>query len=452
MIAMKVFGLRVLLVCLMFLADDAADGQLLDKEKSGGVRMELYHRDELAASKADVFTRIRQAVQRSKLRAKHLAFKAQAFATSNSSRHLTDSFTTPVSSGQGDYLMQLQLGTPVTSFHAIADTGSDLVWVQCRPCSSCYQTNDPIFNPSSSSSYSLLACNSQACEALGSNGFCGVTNCKYNYGYGDGSFTSGDFSTETITMSDTSGGSMAISSFAFGCGHNNQGSFPGNAGGLVGLGRGPISLISQLSHVIQERFSYCLVSFGDSSTTTSPLFFGSAAMLSGSRIGVTPILNAAVPTFYYVGITGIIVGGSALKIPKSSFDSSSAGTIFDSGTTITYFEDKAYSIVKSAFSRKISLPTVDGSQYGLDLCYDISSHPSFQPPSFTIHLSGASLSPPSANYFVLVDTNVLCLAILSSGTSGNPSILGNILQQNYHVLYDVTKSQISFQQAQCDTL
>ncbi|AES68109.1 eukaryotic aspartyl protease family protein, putative [Medicago truncatula] len=32
------------------------------------------------------------------------------------------------------------------------DTGSDLVWLQCKPCNICYKQTSPIFNPSKSSS------------------------------------------------------------------------------------------------------------------------------------------------------------------------------------------------------------------------------------------------------------------------------------------------------------
>lgn len=69
---------------------------------------------------------------------------------------------------------------------------------------------------------------------------CTSGSCHYNYMYGDGSSTSGVFSTETITFG-TGGGATV----AFGCGTNNLGSFSG-AGGLVGLGQGPVSLISQV--------------------------------------------------------------------------------------------------------------------------------------------------------------------------------------------------------------
>ena len=77
-------------------------------------------------------------------------------------------FTTPLSfedvpdATDAEYVMTLYLGTPPQKFVVIVDTGSDLVWVQCKPCTHpyhCYKpTVDPVFDPSASSSYSAVPC------------------------------------------------------------------------------------------------------------------------------------------------------------------------------------------------------------------------------------------------------------------------------------------------------
>ena len=81
-------------------------------------------------------------------------------------------FSAPVLSGlpygQYAYGMTLYLGTPPQKFVVLVDTGSDLVWVQCQPCTSphmCYNETDPFFNPSASSSYSAVPCgNNITCD------------------------------------------------------------------------------------------------------------------------------------------------------------------------------------------------------------------------------------------------------------------------------------------------
>lgn len=166
-----------------------------------------------------------------------------------------------------------------------------------------------------------------------------TTSCQYDYLYGDGSSTSGALSSEAVTL-----GSGTIPNVAFGCGRSNLGSFAG-AGGLVGLGQGPLSLISQAGSVASKKFSYCLVPLG--SAKTSPLIIGDAAAAAG--VTYTPTLaNAVNPTFYYIGVKGIDVNGKAVPIPAGSFNldaSGQGGMILDSGTTLTYLETGAYSAV-----------------------------------------------------------------------------------------------------------
>ena len=79
-------------------------------------------------------------------------------------------FTTPLQSGLAInnfylYAIKLYLGTPAKKFVLIMDTGSDLLWVQCLPCTSphkCYHEADPYFNASTSSSYSAIPCSNNA--------------------------------------------------------------------------------------------------------------------------------------------------------------------------------------------------------------------------------------------------------------------------------------------------
>ncbi|KAI6692011.1 hypothetical protein NL676_019721 [Syzygium grande] len=49
------------------------------------------------------------------------------------------------------------------------NTGSELTWTQCKPCSSCYPQSDPIFDPSHSSSYANTPCTLPFCSDSGSD-------------------------------------------------------------------------------------------------------------------------------------------------------------------------------------------------------------------------------------------------------------------------------------------
>ena len=86
-----------------------------------------------------------------------------------------DSTTLPAKSGRligsGDYYVVVGLGTPKRDLSLTFDTGSYLTWTQCEPCAgSCYKQQDPIFDPSKSSSYTNIKCTSSLCTQFRSAG------------------------------------------------------------------------------------------------------------------------------------------------------------------------------------------------------------------------------------------------------------------------------------------
>nr|XP_025653239.1 protein ASPARTIC PROTEASE IN GUARD CELL 1-like [Arachis hypogaea] len=82
---------------------------------------------------------------------------------------LPEDLSTPVafgtSMGSGEYFTRVGVGQPSKPFYMALDTGSDVNWLQCKPCSDCYQQSDPVFDPTLSS-YSPLTCQAQQCQAL----------------------------------------------------------------------------------------------------------------------------------------------------------------------------------------------------------------------------------------------------------------------------------------------
>ena len=138
---------------------------------------------------------------------------------------------------------------------------------------------------------------------------------------------------------------LQVPNFAFGCGHDNEGSFAG-ADGILGLGQGLLSFPSQLKSVFNVKFSYCLVDWLASPTQTSALLFGDAAMPTLPDVKYLPLLtNPKVATFYFVQLLGITVGDTRLNISSAVFDIDRVGgarTIFDSGTTVTQLAKPAY--------------------------------------------------------------------------------------------------------------
>ncbi|XP_010548000.1 PREDICTED: aspartic proteinase nepenthesin-1 isoform X1 [Tarenaya hassleriana] len=357
----------------------------------------------------------------------------------------------PTHAGNGEFLMKLSAGTPPVTYSAIVDTGSDLIWTQCKPCTKCFDQPTPIFDPEKSSSFSKLGCSSDPCKALPQSN-CNKDTCEYLYTYGDYSSTQGILAMETFTFEDE----HSVSGLAFGCGEDNEGDGFAQGSGLVGLGRGPLSLVSQLK---QNEFSYCLTSIEDSDST-SLLFIGSDASNTlnksmGGEIQTTSLLrNPAQPSFYYLPLQGITVGSKRLDIEESTFtlsDDGTGGMIIDSGTTLTYLEDSAFRAVKKEFASRVRLPTDDSGATGLDLCFKLPENTKQIPvPKLIFHFRGADLELPGENYMIAdPSTGVLCLAM---GGSNGMSIFGNIQQQNLLVLHDLHKETVSFIPTECNKL
>lgn len=357
----------------------------------------------------------------------------------------SSSVVSGLSQGSGEYFTRLGVGTPARYVYMVLDTGSDIVWLQCAPCRRCYSQSDPIFDPRKSRTYSTIPCSSPHCRRLDSAG-CNTRRktCLYQVSYGDGSFTVGDFSTETLTFRRN-----RVKGVALGCGHDNEGLFVG-AAGLLGLGKGKLSFPGQTGHRFNQKFSYCLVDRSASSKPSS-VVFGNTAVSRTARF--TPLLsNPKLDTFYYVELLGISVGGTRVPgVTASLFkldQIGNGGVIIDSGTSVTRLIRPAYMAMRDAF--RLGARTLKRApDFSLfDTCFDLSNMNEVKVPTVVLHFRGADVSLPATNYLIPVDTNgKFCFAF--AGTMGGLSIIGNIQQQGFRVVYDLATSRVGFAPGGC---
>jgi hypothetical protein len=416
------------------------------------LRVDLIRQDSLNLSNAD---RLRRAIERSHNRQRRLQ---------HSTSPKNESFYSPITAGDGEFLMQMAIGSPVPlNLHFILDTGSDLIWTQCQPCGdSCIVQNDPIYNPFQSSSFTNISCSDKFCLVLNSTSqeFCDLReHCIYGYLYGDFSYTIGVLAYETFSLATA--GSPTQTSFlnlAFGCGRQQGGFLTAPfsySAGIIGLGRGPLSLVSQIGSSIDNIFSYCLGSIYNASQI-SPLFLGRAAT-SGAGFTATPLIQNNISyytTFYYLSLRGISVAGKAVPIPKGTFDilsDGSGGLIIDSGTTLTFLVDPAYTPFLAAVKSTIEAHPANSSASSLDLCYNATSD--LKLPTITFHFAGGAnyVLPPENSFVSNQDYTgeLLCLAFGSSGPLGSKSIFGNVQQQNVHIVYDLGHNELYFARTNC---
>ncbi|XP_027343004.1 probable aspartic protease At2g35615 [Abrus precatorius] len=347
----------------------------------------------------------------------------------------------------GEYLMKFYIGTPPVEKFAIVDTGSDLIWIQCSPCEKCFSQDTPLFEPSKSSTFSSLSCDSQPCTILpeGQHACSDSGECIYAYQYGDKSFTAGILGTESITF-DSSGGAntIAFPKSIFGCGmYNNFTTIDedGKLTGLVGLGAGPLSLVSQIGDQIGHKFSYCLVPF--TSNSTSKLKFGNGAIINGDGVVSTPlIIKPILPTFYFLNLEGITIGQKTIQTGRTD-----GNIIIDSGTVMTYLEPSFYNNFVTSLQEVLSVEVVQDLPFPLNFCFPYQDEMYF--PDIAFQFTGAIVSlRPKNTLFWLDDNNILCLAIAPSPATGI-SIFGNLAQIDFQVEYDLEGKKVSFAPTDC---
>ncbi|KAK8489758.1 hypothetical protein V6N13_096398 [Hibiscus sabdariffa] len=360
-------------------------------------------------------------------------------------------FQSDIVANGGEYFMKISIGSPPVSILGIADTGSDLTWVQCEPCEECYEQRGPLFDPTKSSTYKSVQCGTNPCNALdNSERVCDQekNTCKYSYSYGDRSFTKGNIALEMFTIGDDSTRNQSRVSFpnlVFGCGHNNGGTFDDVGSGIIGLGGGPLSLVKQLGKSINGKFSYCLQA-PDSAAESSKLIFGTAKE-SNPVSSSTPLVEREPSTYYYVTLEAVSVGDK--RLPYGGFSSSSAGKkgniIVDSGTTLTFLQSEFYNSLESALEEAIKAKRVSDPKGLLSPCFEADKDVDL--PIITFHFSGgAEVKLQARNTFAQVQDDMVCFTIVPSN---DIAIFGNLSQMNFLVNYDLEERTVSFTPTDC---
>ncbi|KAJ4971866.1 hypothetical protein NE237_004965 [Protea cynaroides] len=348
----------------------------------------------------------------------------------------------PIASGRQiiqspTYIVRAKFGTPAQPMFVAMDTSSDVAWIPCTGCVGC---SSSIFNTAMSSTYKPVGCSAPQCNQV-PNPTCGGSACSFNLTYGS-STISATVSQDTLALAQD-----PIPNYAFGCVKAVTES-PVPPQGLLGLGRGSMSLLSQTKSLYQSTFSYCLPDFRSANFSGS-LRLGPVSQ--PQRIKFTPLLtNPRRSSLYYVNMIGISVGRQLLNIPASvlAFNTTTgAGTIFDSGTVFTRLVQPVYVAVRDEFRRRVKAGPVS-SLGGFDTCYSQS----IVSPTITLHFTNMNVTLPPENFLIHSTAGTItCLAMAASPGNVNSvlNVIANMQQQNHRVLYDVPNSRLGVAREPC---
>ena len=345
------------------------------------------------------------------------------------------------------FLANLSIGNPPTNVYVILDTGSDLFWIQCEPCDVCYKQKDPIYDRTKSDSYTEMACDASLCLSLGSDAQCSDPAqrfCVYKYSYEDGTRTSGLLSYDDVAFTSHYSNEDKTAQVGFGCGLQNLNTLTGfRDGGVLGLGPGQVSLVSQLPAIgkVSKSFAYCFGNFSNPNAGGF-LVFGDDTYLKGD---ITPMV---IDEFYYINLLGIGlgIGEPRLDINSSSFErkpDGSGGVVIDSGTTLSAFVPEVYEVVRNAVVDKLqkgynirplrSNPDCFRGKIGRDLKFF---------PTMVLYLESTGILNDKWSIFRQRYRNAFCLGF----TSGDGlNIIGNLAQQSYKFGFNLEQSTLSIE-------
>jgi hypothetical protein len=361
-----------------------------------------------------------------------LAVRGRAYAPIASGRQLLQTPT---------YVVRARLGTPPQQLLLAVDTSNDAAWIPCAGCAGCPTTATP-FNPAASASYRTVACGSPLC-AQTPNAACPLDSkaCGFSLTYADSSLVAA-LSQDSLAVAND-----VVKAYTFGCLQRATGT-AAPPQGLLGLGRGPLSFLSQTKDMYGATFSYCLPSF-KSMNFSGTLRLGRNGQ--PQRIKTTPLLaNPHRSSLYYVNMTGIRVGRKVVPIPAAAlaFDAATgAGTVLDSGTMFTRLVAPAYAAVRDEVRRRVG-GTVS-SLGGFDTCF---TDPAVKWPAVTLLFDGMQVTLPEENVVIhstYGTTSCLAMAAAPDGVNTVLNVIASMQQQNHRVLFDVPNGRVGFARERC---
>lgn len=237
---------------------------------------------------------------------------------------------------------------------------------------------------------------------------------------------------------------LSIPNINVGCSHETEGIFQSNEAGIIGLNDKPLSLISQLGSKIDNKFSYCLVPYGNEKSFSKFTF--------GPNENIDRLASLKIPfkPYYTLQLKSLSVGDTYVDMPAISINGGEIGNIMiDSGTTFTFLPTCVFAKLSSAISRLITLEPAKDPNGELQFCYRVGERRIWEDGLPDVNLNfenGVVLRLPPLNTFLKVSDSILCLAMIDNK---DISILGSVAQQNFLIQYDLKNRLLSLATTDC---
>eukprot|EP01113_Clastostelium_recurvatum_P033372 TRINITY_DN43_c0_g1_i1.p1 TRINITY_DN43_c0_g1~~TRINITY_DN43_c0_g1_i1.p1 ORF type:complete len:444 (-),score=82.36 TRINITY_DN43_c0_g1_i1:170-1480(-) len=348
----------------------------------------------------------------------------------------------------GEYFINITIGTPPQVMRVQVDTGSTDLVMYGFGCNGCPKaSNVSLYACSKSKTCSPIDCQSDEFD-------CDVNNCwnddycPFDEEYGGGGSMQGYATQDILTL-----GPYKPARVSFGLIMSAHGAFEDTGvdgcwgfayDQLSSWGSGPIVDTIINENQLYDAFGLCL-------NQDKPTLEIGTDYSSNSQFQWTTITEEI---WYSVHMDDLSVGGSSLGF--SAFTLNANGVIVDSGTTWIIFSDKKiwtkFQDSITSLCSKYHLPGVCNATTGKTLfdgyCYNMTQQDVSNFPNISVTLKGITpaLTVQAVDYIYQGAgiPGVYCMGIGFINDSEIPFIIGDILLQKYHVVFDKKKKQIGF--------
>ncbi|XP_038679389.1 aspartic proteinase CDR1-like [Tripterygium wilfordii] len=343
----------------------------------------------------------------------------------------------------GDYLMNIYISDEDKRL-VIPSMTSILTWIRCGPCSSnCENQHQSLYDPKSSATYQDVPFDSEMCKYLQGTKRGESNVCRYEHNYGNGKSFSGVLGTETFYMQNANKTFKSFSNIMFGCDEGHEGDLENSVQGIVGLGQGKISLVSQLGKGFHKKFSYCLVE--KSMKRPSKIKFGPDLTLYDREIEhKVKVQHFPSHPSYHLNLEAISFNGEKIKTLNKKQD-----MIVDIQTSLTSLPPNIYNALIAMFKKQVgNVTSIELPGYGT--CFLQREIFDAKHPEIVFHFSPKPVS--NGDFRVNPKTMFhtvgayICLTIVPRD---GVSILGNQAQVDVQMIFDLSSNLLTFAPLDC---
>eukprot|EP00012_Vannella_robusta_P005916 CAMPEP_0206194798 /NCGR_PEP_ID=MMETSP0166-20121206/7433_1 /ASSEMBLY_ACC=CAM_ASM_000260 /TAXON_ID=95228 /ORGANISM="Vannella robusta, Strain DIVA3 518/3/11/1/6" /LENGTH=417 /DNA_ID=CAMNT_0053611883 /DNA_START=88 /DNA_END=1341 /DNA_ORIENTATION=+ len=369
----------------------------------------------------------------------------------------------------GIYWVSVNIGTPAQALLAAVDSGSSDLLVPSSSCTGCHEQNTGSFDTSKSSTLQSIGCDNSTIKCH----FPCQGQCSFSNSYQTCNLTAPQqvCTVKGDLYSDVYGQGDLTASVVFGLIESQTTNFQQFfvIDGVIGMafasgsswgGTPPFERLVEEGEV-EDIFAMCMKPNAGGVLTLG----GTDPSLYTGSFQYTPLKKFFGQYILYVlDVTDIQLNNTSIGLPTSDYTryGTMGGCVLDSGTNTILLPAEIYAAWQTTFnsfykplcgsSADVPAGICDGSLLS-GTCYQYTQAERESFPQIELKLNDVTLVMNGPDYIVANSTDTTgayyCMGVLNTGHGGN-FIVGDVLMQNYYVVFDKQNKRIGWADPQMD--